>query len=413
MAASGRQDMCRAACRVTGASLLLLVAVALSGCQPTAATQAAPSAEPGRVPPKVKVIQLRPRNWPRTVHVQGSFLADEISIVGAKVANRVKEVNVDLGSVVRGGDVLVALETEDLDFRVQQAEAQLTQVRSKLGLKADEPEQSLDPLKVPSVVEAEAVWKEAKSEYERAELLVKGNAITVEEMQQRQAARSVAEAKYRMAINDVNEQVAVAAAKRAELGLARQFRLYAEITAPFDGVVQVRHVAPGCYLQVGQAVVTLVRSNPLRFRGGVPEREWALVRLGQEAQITVEGQTKTFPGKVTRISPALDMSSRALQVEIDVPNPDLRLQVGLFAEAEVVIDPTARTLDVPVSAVYEFAGVEKVWLVRDGKAIQRTVRAGRRDAERIEIIEGLAAGDLVLTDSRQGSAGPVTPEAQK
>jgi len=395
-----------------GAGLLLLAATLLTGCHESSTSQAA-SEEPSRLPPKVKVIALRLENWPRMVRVQGNLLADETSIVGAKVANRVKTVEIDLGSVVHQDDILVALDTEDLDFRVQQAEAQLAQIRSKLGLKSDEPEASLDREKVPAVVQAKAVWNQAKSEFDRAQELAKVDAIAMEELQQRQAAVVVAEAKYRTALNDVDEQVAAAAAKRAELGLARQFCIYAEIRAPFDGVVQARHVAPGCYLQVGQAVVTLVRTNPLRFRGGIREQDAPRVRVGQDAQITIEGHTETFSGKVTRVSPTLDMSSRALQVEIDLPNPDLRLQVGLFAEADIVIDPTAQTLAVPATAVYEFAGVEKVRVVRDGKAVEKAVQAGRRSPQRIEIIEGLAAGDLVLVDAHKATLGPVTPEVQE
>jgi RND family efflux transporter MFP subunit len=387
--------------------MLLWVALALSGCQPTAATQAAPSADTGRAPARVKAIELRPSNWPRAVHVQGSLLADETSIVGVRVANRVKQVNVDLGSVVRRGEVLVVLETEDLDFRVKQAEAQLEQVRSKLGLKSGESEESLDRQKVPAVVQAKAVWDEAKLESARDDKLLKANAVTIEEVQQRQADLAVAEAKYRMALYEVNEQVALAAVKQAELGLVRQFCIDAMVRAPFDGVVQARHVAPGCYLQIGQAVVTLVRTNPLRFRGGIAERESALVRLEQQASVSIEAQSEPLLGKVTRISPTVDLSSRALQLEIDLPNPELRLQVGLFAEADIVIDSAAQTLAVPATAVYEFAGVEKVWLVRDGKAAEKAVLAGRRTAERIEIIEGLSAGDVVLIDARQGAAGPV------
>jgi len=262
------------------------------------------------------------------------------------------------------------------------------------------------------VVQAEAVWNEAKLEYERAKGLLAEHAIPAEEVQQRQAALLVAEAKYRAALNEVDEQVALAAVKRAELGLARQFLADAAIRAPFDGVVQQRHVAPGAYVQVGQAVVTLVRTDPLRFRGGIPEREAPLVRLRQPAQVAVEGQADPFPGQVTRICPALDMSSRALQVDIDLPNPASRLHVGLFAQADIVIDPDARTLAVPLTAIREFAGVEKVWVVRGGKAAQEPVQTGRRTAARVEILEGLAAGDLVLVDSRQGRAGPVVVEIQ-
>jgi RND family efflux transporter MFP subunit len=409
---SSRQYLCRCVAQCIADGLLLTAAVMLAGCQPTGTSQAGPPEGPSDPLPRVRAAQARLESWPRLVRVQGNLQADEIAIVGAKVANRVKEVSVDLGSIVRRGDALVTLDTEELDFRVQQAEAQLEQARARLGLKPDDQEGSLDRLKVPSVVQAETVWNESKLEYERAKSLLPGKAIPAEEVQQRQAAMLVAEAKYRGALNDVNEQIALVAVKRAELGLARQFRADAVIRAPFDGVVQNRHVAPGSYLQVGQAVVTLVRTDPLRFRGGVPEREAPCIQLRQTARITVEGQANVLSGQVTRVSPALEMSSRALCVEIDLPNPDARLQVGLFAEADVVVDPTAQTLAVPATAVREFAGVERVWLVRDGSASQQLVQTGRRGADRVEILQGLSAGDVVLTDAREGSAGPLIAEVQ-
>lgn len=390
--------------------LVLLSALSLGGCRQNTASEIVPEdAEPVV---KVKVRTAGLEDWPRVVRVQGSLLADEISVVGAKVAGRVKQVNVDLGSVVADDAVLVTLDSEDLDLKVQQAEAQLEQVRAKLGLKPGDKEEGLNRARVPSVVQEEAIWKEALANLERGQLLVQERAMPVEELQQRQAAAQVAEAKYRAALNDVDEQVAMVGVKRAELGLAKQARDDGVIRAPFDGMIQQRHVAPGSYLQVGQAVVTLVRTNPVRFRASVPERDAPQVRLGQTARVGVEGESAELTGKVTRVSPALDLSSRSLVVEVDLPNPDGRLHVGLFAEGDLVIDAAAKTLAVPQTAIYEFAGVEKVWVVRDGRAAERAVQTGRRSGTKVEIRDGLTAGDLVIENARQGRIGPVTADEE-
>lgn len=382
----------------------------VAGCQTSGASEAPQVPEAPATPLRLKAVQVQMLPWPRVVRVQGSLLADEHAVVGAKVAGRVKQVKVDLGDPVRQGDLLVVLDTEDLDLRVKQAEAQLEQARAELGLKPGEDEQHLDRRRVPAVLQEEAVRNEAKANLDRAISLAQQAAISKEELQQRQAAFEVAEARCRSAMNDVEEQLALIGVRRAELALAQQNREDADVRAPFSGVIQQRHVAPGTYLAVGQPVVSLVRIDPLRFRGGVPEREAMQVRLDQEVTIKVEGQAAPIHARVSRMAPALEAASRALLVEADVPNPGGRLQVGLFAEAQIVVDPHARTLAVPASAVVEFAGVEKVWRIRRGEAAEQIVLTGRREANRVEILRGLSAGDVVAADARSCRAGPVQIE---
>jgi RND family efflux transporter MFP subunit len=166
-------------------------------------------------------------------------------------------------------------------------------------------------------------------------------------------------------------------------------------------------VAPGVYLQVGDPVVTLVRADPLRFHAGVPERHALQVRVGQEAHIKIEGQNSPLTGKVSRLSPVLNLASRSLPIEIDIPNPDLRLRAGLFAEAEIVIDPRSRALAAPHSAVVEFAGVEKVYVVKNGQAAMRRVVTGRKLGDSVEIVEGLEAGEQIALDGAAARPGPV------
>jgi cobalt-zinc-cadmium efflux system membrane fusion protein len=110
---------------------------------------------------------------------------------------------------------------------------------------------------------------------------------------------------------------------------------------------------------------------------------------------------------VSRVSPTVMQSSRSILIEADVPNPTLTLQAGLFAEAEVVVNPAAQAIVVPASAVSRFAGVQKVWIIADGIAKQQTVRTGREDGTRVEIIDGLPAGTMLVQNAAEGHDGPV------
>jgi RND family efflux transporter MFP subunit len=161
-------------------------------------------------------------------------------------------------------------------------------------------------------------------------------------------------------------------------------------------MVRERHVTAGQYLAAGSPAVTIVRVHPLRLRVSVPERDAQSVRVNQVVQVTVEGDTTAYTGRVARISPAIDEASRTLMVEAEIPNPEGVLRPGSFANASIVSGETDRAIIVPTSALVTFAGVDKVLSVKDGKVIEKRVTVGRRDAERIEIVNGLAAGDPVI-----------------
>ena len=417
---------------VPGLRLVVCVvwACVLSGCGDNSQekSDAAKSAAPAPPAPPAKVVVAIADSvvWPRTVHVQGNLVCDERVVVGAKVAGRIAELGqdtanqtVDLGSAVRAGDLLARLETDELQLKVQQAESQLEQVRATLGLEVNEDDSLLDPAKVPSVVQEKSLWDAALDNWKRAQALEQETAISGEELQQRKSAVDVAAARYESALHSVNESVAQLGVRRAELGLARQALQDAEVRAPFDGIVEQRFVAPGAYVQVGAPIVMLDKVDPWRFRSSVPEREAASVQLGQEVLVHIEGELDPLKAKVTRISPSVDLSNRSLTVEAspvagDASDavgssapPAARLRRGLFAEADMVVDPESRTIAVPRIAVREFAGVEKVWRIDNGSAVDQRVVTGRRTAELIEILEGLAEKDVVVVDGFPQQAGPV------
>jgi RND family efflux transporter MFP subunit len=400
---------------------LLTLFVALTGCQHADSTgETAKSESPAAPPREVVVTEVSNEVWPLTIRVQGSLLGDETAVIGARVAGRVDNVIVDLGSVVKKGDLLVELDRREFATRVQQAQAQLQQACAAINLSPDEDETKVRREQAAPVVLEQALVDEARAALSRAQSLPSRQAISASEIERLTALLKTAEARHRSALNSVGEQIALIGVRRAELQLAKQQWEDAQIVAPFDGVIEQRRVAPGEYVQVGQAVATLVRIDKLRFTAGVPESKAALVRAkrddadaGQTVRIYVPGDSQPEEAIISRVSPMVAQSSRAVWIEADVPNPSRRWQAGMFAEAEIVVDPYATALTVPASAITEFAGIEKVWVVRKGQAEEKQVRTGRRDGDRVEILpyaeiaEPLTSGDLIVIDSRQGHAGSV------
>lgn len=394
----------------------LLWLAAMPGCQSASAPSGskAGAASKAELPLlRAEVLTVQSVLWPTIVRTQGSLIADEVTVVGAKVAGRVEEVHVDLGDAVRQGQPLARLDQSDFQLQVLLAEAQLAQARAALGLKETDPVEGLDPQNAPPVREAKAVWEEARTRLARLRQLqsLARNTVTQEEIDQAEAAEAAAAARHAAAINAVREKIAQVAVQASTLAVARQHLADTVIVAPFEALVQERHVAPGTFVQVGSPLVTLARTSRLRFRGTMPERHAHRLALGQEVVLRIEGVVPPRQAVVTRISPALDELTRSLTFEAALDNADGSLRSGLFAEAEVVVDPHSTALVVPRSAVVRFAGAEKVWKVVAGQTQEQLIQTGRQDAQWLEVVSGLSAGDQVLVDGSQGRLARVEPLA--
>ncbi len=397
-----------AAARVLGcAAAALLLAGATGGCgKDQADATARPKEDVAR---SVRLVPATAGSLPRVVAATGTLAAEDQVMLNTKVAGRLERLPVDLGSVVRAGDEVAALDLTDFRLRVEQAGTALTQARSRLGVPFDGSADRIEPERTALVRQARAVLEQAQRQRDRLAALQRDGLLSRAELDQADADFRVAEARLQEALEEVRNRQAVVAERRAELELAKQARADATLRAPFDGVVRERHLSVGGYLQVGAPVVTIVRIHPLRLRLTVPEREASSVRLGQRVQVRPDVRpdagSAAAGGAVVRISPAVDESTRTLLVEAEIPNADGALRPGTFATAEIVVEPERPAVLVPTTAITTFAGVTKVLTVADGRIQERRVRVGRRLGERAEILDGLAAGDAVVAEPGTLTAG--------
>ena len=359
---------------------------------------------------KVKTTAVAETPFGETVTANGTLAAYDQTTVSVKVPGRLSAISVDLGSVVSKGQIIAQLGPEDYRLRVQQAEASLAQARARLGLSTDGTDDKVDPEETATVRQARAVLDEARFNRDRAARLVEQGVIAKADFDSANASFKVAEGRYQDAYEEIRNRQGVLAQRRSELALARQQLKDTSVMAPLDGIVEEKRASVGEFLAAGAPVVNIVRMDPLRLRAQVPERESHTVRSGQEVRVTVDGDTNVYVGRVMRLSPVIAEQNRMLLVEADVRNSGT-LRPGAFAHAEIVTNDAKMAVTVPNNAIVTFAGIEKVIVVQNGKALEKPITTGRRGAEFTEIVAGINVGEKVIVDPGNLQSGqPVEVE---
>jgi RND family efflux transporter MFP subunit len=390
-------------------SALLLLGGCRTGEPQASASRGKEGAGPNLPVKEVKLAKSESKLLTRTVSAPGTLAADEQATLSFKVAGRMSQIKVDLGSQVRKGQVIANLETEEFKVRLQQAEAALQQARVRLGLPPQGADDRLDTENTSLARQARAVLEEAKSNRERTIQLVNQGILSKAELDRVESAFKVAESRYQDSIEEVRNRQAVLLQRRSELAIAQQQLTETTMYAPFDGAVRERRASLGEYLNSGAPVVTIVRMHPLRLRVEVPEREAQGIKIGQPARVVVDGESRQdYSGRVVRLSPAFQEQSRTLVIEAEVDNQQGKLRPGSFAKAEIQTTATSDAVMVPASAIVTFAGIQKVFSVKDGKAVEKNVVVGKRENEWV-VVEGLDAGaPVVLSPGNLVSGQPVS-----
>ena len=390
----------------------LIAAVLAVGCNPPEAPKGKKDGKASVVLPSraVRTAAIESRPMERVVAVTGSLAALDHATLSVKVSGRLQTLTVDLGTRVRKGELVAQVEAVDYDLRVRSAEALLAQARARLGLPLAGTDDTVNAEETSTVRQAKAAVQEAFKQRERLRELTKRGISPQSELEVAEANYEIAFNRHLEALEDIRQRQGVLQQRRVEVEIARQQLADTRLHAPFDGVVQERKASPGEFLNLAAPVVTLVRVDPLRLRLEVPERSAPLVRAGQAVRLLVEGDTNRYSGQLSRLSAAVTEQSRMFTVEADVPNNG-SLRPGTFVRAEIVVAEQEPTLAVPAAALLTFAGIEKIFLVKDGKAVEKNVSTGRRGGGFIEVAVGLKPGyTVVLNPGSLQNGQPVTVE---
>lgn len=369
----------------------------LAACKRPEADGAKPAVEEASAVPTVRFQKITEQKLPPTITASGTLAADETSEVASAGPGVVVKVEVDVGSRVKKGDVLVQIDPRDPSLKAQQANASTAQALARLGIKVGE---NFDPIKVADVRAAREAMDLAVADAERTKQLVKTGSVSEAAWDQARTRAEQARAQYDAAVNGAQQSYAALLAAQAQAGQASKAMSDTAIRAPFDGAVAERRISPGEYAQTGRVVVVLVRDNPLRLRLDVPEADAARVIIGQEVLISVASAPgKPFRGTVKRVGASVKQQSRALPVEAEVPNDDGRLKPGFFARGEILVPGGEVTaLLVPRAAIGTTGASSRVFVRAGGRVVERLVSVGREVSGLIEIRGTLTAGEEVAVE---------------
>jgi RND family efflux transporter MFP subunit len=348
--------------------------------------------------PKVQVARVQDAGATIAISLPGTTQAFTTANIFARASGYIDKRNVDIGDVVRAGQVLAQVTAPELDHQIEQAKATLEQNRATLR-------------------QAQANRDLAQITWNRDRPLVAEGWTTRQQGSIDQQNLSALDASVSAAKDSVSAQEAL-------LRTLGQQKAYQTVVAPFDGVVTQRNIDVGSLVQAdataGTFMFTLMQTGVIRTFVYVPQDQVVGVGPGVEAAVHVpELPGRSFPGTVTRIADALQPDTRTLLTEIDVPNPDGELLPGVYCSVELQIPRKQKRFVIPSDAIVFDGDGLHVAVLEDGVARFRNVQIVHDFGTTVEVDEGIKSGDMVirtpavnLADGSRVEASPVR-EAEK
>lgn len=301
----------------------------------------------GGAPLKVATYVVRPMPFAETVTSTGTLRADEGVDLKAESSGKIVAINFTEGSRVRAGELLIKL--NDSELRATLARATYRKELARLR--------------------------------ERRLLPLLGQKLVTQD-------------DYDSALSDVNVQ-------DAEIDVVRAQIEKTEIRAPFDGVIGLRYVSTGAYVNADTRIATVQHLDRLKIDFALPEKYIGRLKVGSPVTFSVAGGQGRVKGEIYAFDPYIDTGTRTLLIRAVCANKDGRLLPGTFANVELTLSELRAAVLIPSEAVIPGVNEKSVYIMHDGKAELRTVQTGTRTASTVHVLAGLEPGDVVITSGLQ------------
>jgi RND family efflux transporter MFP subunit len=378
----------------------VLLAIVASSCarkseaEPSPGADAAPS-------PTVAVAKVTTGDLANNLVLTAEFKPYQEVEVMAKVAGYIKEIRVDAGDRVKEGDLLATLEVPEMRDEIRRDQAAVDRSQADVQRTQDELER------------AKSAHEIAHLSYERLSAVSekRPGLVAQQEIDDAHSKDLISEAQISAAKSSVAAAQQQVDVNKAELQKQLTLQEYTRVTAPFTGVITKRYADKGSMIQAGTAsssqampVVRLSQNGLLRLILPVPESAVPTVHIGQHVEVKVPTLNRSFPGTVARFADKLNLATRTMDTEVDVPNPSLLLIPGMYAEVDLTLLQHDRVLTLPVTAV-DVDGTNqthgRVMVVAPNNRVQaRSIELGMETANRVEVRSGLNEGDMVVLSGR-------------
>lgn len=366
----------------------------------------------------VKTTTVQRISIQRTIDLSGSLASPDQVRVSSEVAGVISTIGADLGEEVQAGQILIQLDTRELQLAVERAESALRQTEAQLGI--DNTRSSAVPPddQIASVRTANANRDDARIKLRQTQEQVTKGLLPRADLDTVETRLKVAEAAVQSALENVRSLKASLQDRRASLELSRKKVADASIRAPASGAISERLVQKGEFIRENTQVVTIVQLNPLKLQTAVQEKYADIIRRNLPVQFKVEPfPDEVFQGRVANISPSINDQTRTFPVEILVANPNRKLKPGFFAKGAILTTRDENVMAVPQEALSTLAGVSSVYVIENGAVRQQNVTLGVQEGLTYEVLDGLKGNEILaassLNEITSGSKVTTTGSAPK
>lgn len=333
---------------------IMILSLSFTGCSKTETVQ--------EEAPLVRSQTIKTDAMGQTASYSGEVRGRYETQLAFQVSGKIIRRNIELGSVVNSGDVLMEIDAKDVQQTVNISSAQVASAQSQLGL--------------------------ARSNLERYRKLYEQNAISRAQLDQYENT-------YEVALAAVNQSTAQYAQGANQLG-------YTSLVADSDGVISSVNVEAGQVVSAGQAVMTLVKGGEREIEISVPENRIDEMRNAQQVNISFWALPDvTTAGKVREISPVADKVARTYKVRISLINPPAAVNLGMTASVAVGSSTSQQTVYIPLAAIFQTGDTPNVWVIQDGIANLRPIKVGAFGDGKVQVLEGLQDGEVIATGGVQ------------
>lgn len=362
--------------------------------------------------PRVAVEKVTAGPLEQRVVATGRVISPERIGLGSVLVATVAQVLVDEGDQVSPGQPLVRLVSTEIEAAVRSADANLRLAQANLR----QLEQVRRPLAVEARLQAELQLRQAQRDLHRAAQLAQERFVSRAEVEARQEAVDLAASRLRSAEQSLaalqpagsEHQAAVAALEQAEAALAQAKARHQDslIQAPTAATVLSRAVEPGDVVQPGAPILMLASAGATLIEAQIDERNLRLVELGQPALAAADAYPQQhFAAAVSFIAPAVDPQRGTVEIKLAVPEPPAYLRADMTVSVDILTGRREQALTVPRSAVRGQGGQPWLLMVRNERVVRQAVSLGLIGEQRMELLTGVTAGDLVVVDPSAVAAG--------
>ena len=326
----------------------------------------------GRAPLTVELGQVSRQAIEEQFTVVGNLIGDATVSVSPRAAGRLQEISVRLGDRVARGQRIAKIEDYELIEQVKQAEA-------------------AQEVSVATIRQREAELKVAEANAQRSRNLFERQLLPRQTLDDTESRFDAARAQLDLAKAQSNQS-------KARLDELRITLANTVITSPLNGVVAKREVDPGAFVSTNVPVVDVVDIGRVRLVANVVEKDLKSLQQGNVTQVEVDAYPgETFTGRIARVSPVLDPTTRTAPIEIEIPNSDYRLKPGMYARVNITTGTKKDALVVPSNAVVDLGGRRGVFQAQNETAVFRVIQVGLEQADVVEVVGGLTENETVIT----------------